>query len=118
MDVSLPALAIVLIVIQIADGIACIQPIAPIRKSLDRINCPATVRRLLPFLKLDSAAGLIMGLWVPVIGLLTIAALVVYFIVAIEFHRRAGDTATNTAPAVAMLIFVIAVGALSYLPAI
>lgn len=118
MDVELPALAIVLIVFQIGDAIACIKPIPFIAASLDAIDCPPTIRRLLPFVKFDSAVGLAIGLWVPVIGAITIAALIAYFLIAIGFHVRARDTVANTAGAVVMLIFVAVVGALTYLPAI
>lgn len=118
MDVELPALAIVLIAFQIGDAIACIGPIAPIEKSLDAVGCPPRIQRLLPFVKLDSAIGLTIGLWVPILGALTIVALVAYFLVAIAFHVRARDTVANTVPSLLVLGFVIAVGALSYFPAV
>ncbi len=69
-------------------------------------------------MKLDSAIGLTIGLWVPIVGALTIVALVLYFLVAIAFHVRARDTALQTLPAVLVMAFVIAVGALSYFPAV
>ncbi len=118
MDVDLPALAIILIVFQVADAIACIGPIAPIKVALDAVDCPPRIRRLLPFVKLDSAIGLTIGLWVPILGALTIVVLVVYFLVAIAFHVRARDTVINTVPAAVMLVFVVVVGALSYFPAV
>lgn len=117
MDVDAPALAIVLIVFQIGDAIACIGPIPPIEASLDRIECPPRVRRLLPFVKLESAIGLTIGLWVPILGALTIVALVGYFLVAIWSHLRVRDTIANTVPAITVMAFVILVGAVSYFPA-
>ena len=118
MEVELPALAIVLIVFQIGDAIACIGPIAPIRNALDAIDCPPRVRRVLPFVKLESAIGLTIGLWVPILGALTIVALVAYFLVAISFHLRARDTVGNTLPSILVVAFVVLVGVSSYLPSV
>lgn len=118
MDVDAPALAIGLIVFQVVDAIACIGPIRPIRASLERVRCPPTVRRLIPFVKLDSAIGLTVGLWVPILGALTVVALVAYFVVAIGFHVRVRDSVVNTLPAVVVLAFVVMVGVVSYFPAV
>jgi hypothetical protein len=117
-DVEIPALAIILILFQVGDAIACIGPIDVIRKGLDAVNCPPRIRQLLPFVKFDGAIGLTIGLWEPIIGALTIVALVIYFIVAIGFHVRARDAMANTVPAVVVATFVIVVGALSYFPAV
>ena len=118
MEVDYPALAIVLIVFQIGDAIACIGPIPPIKRGLDTIGCSPRLQRRIPFVKLESAVGLTIGLWVPILGALTIVALVVYFVVAIAFHVRARDTVLNTTPAAVVLVFVLVVGAVSYFPAV
>jgi len=118
MDVELPALAIILIVFQIGDAIACIGPIELIKTGLDAINCPPRVQRLIPFVKMDAALGLAIGLWVPIIGAVTIVALIAYYLIAIAFHVRARDTVVNTIPAIVLLVFTIVVGALSYFPAV
>ncbi len=118
MDVELPGLAIALIVFQIGDAIACWGPMGFITQSLDAVNCPAGIRKVLPFVKIDSAIGLTIGLFIPWFGLVTIGALIVYFLIAIWFHVRARDTIANSVGAVVVLGFVIAVGALSYLPAV
>jgi len=117
-DIELPALAIILILFQVGDAVACIGPIERITTSLDAINCPPRIRRLLPFVKIDSAIGLTIGLFVPIVGALTIVALVIYFLVAIAFHVRARDTFANSVAAVVVLAFVVTVGALSYFPAV
>ncbi|MEM7139811.1 MAG: DoxX family protein [Actinomycetota bacterium] len=118
MDIEAPALAIILIVFQVGDAIACIGPIDFIKRSLDAVDCPESIRRILPFVKIDSAIGLTIGLWVPWVGVATIGALILYFVIAIGFHVRARDTVANTIGAVVMLGVVIAVGAISYLPAL
>lgn len=90
------------------DGVACIGPVSYIRQALDRIDCPPRIRRLLPPVKFASALGLVVGIWVPVLGLVTSAAMVVYFVIAITVHVRARDTVANTAGAVLMLAAVVA----------
>jgi len=117
-DVDAPALAIALIVFQLLDAIACIGPVSFIRKSLDQINCPESIRKLLPFVKFDSAVGLAIGLWVPWVGAATIVALIAYFCVAIWFHIRARDTIANSLGAMIVMGFVILVGVVSYFPAV
>lgn len=94
---------VALIAFQVVDGIACSIPTAFITRALDRVDCPAELRPILPKLKLASAAGLAVGLWVPIIGLVTSFALVAYFVIAFGFHLRARDTFISTMGAVAML---------------
>lgn len=118
MDVEYPGLAIALIVFQTLDAIACIGPIAYITRALDKIDCPESIRKVLPFVKIDSAIGLAIGLWFPWVGAATIGALIVYFCLAIWFHIRARDTIANTIGAVIVMGFVIIVGVFSYFPAL
>lgn len=118
MDVDNPGLAIALIVLQALDAVACIGPIPFIKRSLAQIDCPPRIVRLLPFLKIDSAIGLTIGLWVPWIGAATIVALIAYFVVAIGFHVRARDTIQNSLGAPLVMGFVIIVGVFSYFPAL
>ncbi len=98
--------ALILIAVQVGDGIACAIPTPFITAALDRVNCPHSIRRVLPWIKFASAAGLLAGLWIPVLGALTAVALTGYFVIALVFHVRARDTVISTAGAVAMLAFV------------
>lgn len=106
-DPAWPAVA--LAVIHLLDGLACVGPIEPIRQALDRVECPPRIRRLLPPIKFAAAAGLVAGLWLPGLGLVTCLALVVYFLLAIASHLRVHDRIVHTIGAVAMLAIVIAV---------
>lgn len=105
---------LVLVVIQAGDAVACALPLPAIAAALDRIDCPVSIRRVLPVVKAASAAGLAIGLWVTAIGLATIAALVVYFVIAIAFHVRAHDTVRNTVAAAGMLVVCVVVGGVSF----
>ena len=101
---------LVLVGFQVLDAVSCAIPTRFITAALDRVDCPQPIRRILPTVKLASAVGLVIGLWVPAIGLLTIAALVAYFVAAIVFHVRARDTLLSTSGAVVMLVAVVVVG--------
>lgn len=100
---------LVLVVFQVIDGISCAIPTPFIVRALDRVDCPARLRPVLPVLKLSSAVGLVAGLWVPGLGLVTIGALVGYFLVAIGFHIRARDSFVSTIGAASMLVGVLIV---------
>ena len=100
---------LVLAVVTAADGVACLGPIPFIREALDRIDCPASVRKALPWVKFAAVAGLLAGLWLPTLGLLTSGCLVAYFAIATAMHIRSGDEITNTLGAVIMGAIVILV---------
>jgi hypothetical protein len=98
---------------QLGDAIACAIPLDYIRRDLDNIDCPDSIRRVLPSIKATSAAGLLLGLRSPRIGRLTAFSLVAYFLAAIGFHVRAKDPAWKAMPAafLAVTSTVIAVAA-------
>lgn len=48
-----------------------------------------------PWVKVAATVGLVVGLWVPYVGALTSAALVVYFVCAVSAHIRARDIGPN-----------------------
>jgi hypothetical protein len=69
---------------------------------------------LLPVVKLAATAGLVAGIWIPLLALITSAALVAYFAVAIGMHLRTRDLGRNLfVNATGMLAICIAVPALS-----
>jgi hypothetical protein len=63
-----------------------------------RVGVPEERLNLLAALLLAGAAGLVVGLWWGPAGVVTAAALVVYFALAIGAHVRAHDTANLAAP--------------------
>jgi hypothetical protein len=86
---------LVLAAIQFADGLLCIRPARFVADCLRDVRFPRRYWWLLPPVKLTAATGLILGTWVPYLGLLTCAALIAYFIVAISMHLRARDLGRN-----------------------
>lgn len=88
---------------QAVDAVACAAQVAPIKKSLDSVGCPDSVRPLLPVVKAASALGLLSVKWFPGLARLTTAMLTLYFLLAVGAHVRVRDKAVNALPAAAFL---------------
>ena len=88
---------------QAVDAIACAAQVPPIKKSLDEVGCPDSVRKVLPPIKGAAALGLLSVRWFPGLARLTTAMLTLYFALAVGAHLRVRDKAANVAPAAAFL---------------
>ena len=86
---------VVLAIISAADGIACIKPAPFIAQCFRDVRWPRRWWWIMPPIKFAAAAGLLAGIWVPGLGLLTTLALVAYFVIAIGMHIRACDLGRN-----------------------
>ncbi|MEV4620341.1 DoxX family protein [Asanoa sp. NPDC049573] len=86
---------VVLAAVQGVDAAICWRPIAAVQRCLDDVHAPPPVRRLLTPIKLAAATGLLAGLVVPYLGVLTCAALAAYFAIAVTMHIRARDLGGN-----------------------
>lgn len=96
---------VVLAVIQVGDAVLCWKPVAFIRDCLLDVGFPRRFWRVLTPLKLAAAAGLVVGIWFRPLAILTSAALVCYFVVAIGMHVKARDFGRNLfANATGMLV--------------
>jgi hypothetical protein len=93
---------LVLAAIQYVDAAICVRPIDVVRRCLDDVHAPPRVRRLLTPIKLAAGTGLLLGLIVPYLGVVTCAALVAYFAVAVTMHIRARDLHRNFRNATAL----------------
>lgn len=86
---------VVLAVISLGDGVLCLKPVPFIARCFEDVRLPRRFWRLIPPVKFAAAAGLIAGIWIPVLGLVTTCCLVLYFVVAIAMHIRARDLGRN-----------------------
>jgi hypothetical protein len=86
---------IVLALIQCADGVLCIKPVSFIAQCFDDVCWPRRYWWVMAPLKFAAAAGLLLGIWIPILGVVTSVALVLYFLVAITMHVRARDFGRN-----------------------
>ncbi|MFI6086165.1 DoxX family protein [Streptomyces sp. NPDC051217] len=106
---------VVLAVIQFGDGVLCVGPVRFVRECFEGVGFPRRWWWVTPPVKFAAAAGLVAGIWVPVLGAVTVWALVGYFVVAISTHVRARDFGRNLfLNAVGMLVVCVLVGLYSF----
>lgn len=82
---------VVLAVVQLVDGVLCLRPVDFIARCLTRVRFPRRYWRVLSPVKLAAALGLVAGIWIPLLGLVTTIALVLYFVIAVIMHLAARD---------------------------
>lgn len=111
-------LAVALAGFQVLDVIGNAIPRQFVKQHLDHLGVPEYLRPMLPVIKLSSSAGLLLGLKLPRLGVLTAASLVAYYTAAMRFHQLSGDHVVLAMPA-AGLVGVAAVMLFDvYVPAI
>lgn len=123
MNAELPILGLLLAAIQLADALGCAFPVsarftAYLGREFDRLQLSSGVQRAMPPVKAAAGVGLIAGLWLPLLGVVTGVALVIYFTIAIGAHLRVKDPPLKFVNAAAMLALSAAVLWLTYLPAV
>jgi hypothetical protein len=92
--------AVGLAAVQVVDTIGnAILPRRCMKAHLDHLRVPHAMQPVLPVIKLATSAGLLVGLEMPRLGVLTSAALVGYYAAAAGFHMGAGDHPVFAAPA-------------------
>ena len=85
------------------DAVACGVQIAPIKRTLDDVGLPDSVRPVLPVVKAAAAVGLLSVGRFPALARLTTAMLTLYFVLALGAHVRVRDKVVNALPAAAFL---------------
>ena len=118
MSASLPWLAGLLGIVIAIDAALCAIPLAAIKTDLDRMAVSEPVQRILVPIKLAGSIGLIVGLWVPALGLAAAICLVAYFALAIGVHVRVHDPAFRSLPALGFLLWALASAVFSFTPAL
>jgi hypothetical protein len=85
------------------DAVACGVQVAPIKKTLDNLGVPGSIRPVLPVVKAAAAVGLLSVTRFPGLARLTTAMLTLYFVLAVGAHIRAHDKVVNAVPAASFL---------------
>lgn len=98
-----PKTYIGLAVFHAVDAAACAVQVAPVKKALDDVEVPDSVRTILPVVKVAAAVGLFSVTWFPALARLTTAMLTLYFALAVGAHVRAHDKIVNVIPAASFL---------------
>jgi uncharacterized protein (DUF2062 family) len=107
---------VVLALIQLVDAALCRKPATFIAQCLTNVRFPRRHWRWLTPVKVAAAAGLVAGIWIPYLGLVTAVALVLYFVVAVTMHVRARDLGRDLfLNATGMLLVCVAVLVFSFL---
>jgi uncharacterized membrane protein YphA (DoxX/SURF4 family) len=92
------------------------KPVPFIAQCWEDVHVPRRCWRLLAWLKIAAGAGLVAGIWIPWLGLVTAVCLVGYFVGAITAHLRARDLGRNLfVNATGMLVLCVAVLLWSFL---
>ncbi|MEV8403607.1 DoxX family protein [Streptomyces niveus] len=108
---------VVLALIQVGDGILCMGPVRFVRECFEGVKFPREWWWVTAPVKFAAAVGLILGVWVPVLGGVTVWALVAYFLVAVFIHVRARDFGRNLfLNAAGMLAICVSVALYSFSP--
>ncbi|GLB83005.1 hypothetical protein Mkiyose1665_15110 [Mycobacterium kiyosense] len=85
------------------DAVLCAVEAPPVKKALDTVECPESIRPIFPVVKTAAAVGLASVTRFPGLARLTTAMLTLYFILAVGAHVRVRDTIANTLPAATFL---------------
>ena len=105
---------IVMAALMILMGIGSIKPAPQIAQTFETVNLPKRVWPLIAPLKFAGALGLILGIWIPVLGLVTILAIVAYFALALASHVRVRDFGQGIVGSAVMLAVSLAVLLISF----
>ncbi len=70
--------------------------------------------RALGVVEVAGALGLLVGIWIPILGLLAAIGFVLYFLGALIMHVRAKDPAKDLAPALVLLVLSLIVTILQF----
>lgn len=86
---------LILAAISFVDALLCVRPVKFIARCFEDVGWPKQWWWVMAPLKFAAAAGLIAGIWIPWLGVVTVSALILYFLVAIAMHIRARDLGRN-----------------------
>ena len=107
---------IVLAIVSFGDGLMCLRPMRFIAQCFTDVGFPKRWWWVMSPIKFAAAAGLIAGIWIPYLGIVTTIALVLYFVIAISMHIRARDFGRNLfVNATGMLVLNVATLVISFL---
>lgn len=107
---------VVLAAITALDAALSWRPVRFVAECWDAVRFPRRLWWMLAPIKAAAVLGLVAGIWIPWLGLVTCGTLVAYFVVAIAMHVRARDLGRNLfVNATGMLVICIAVLLWSFL---
>jgi uncharacterized membrane protein YphA (DoxX/SURF4 family) len=100
------ALSLLLAVAMLGSGVMKLLGTAQMTENMRVVNVSVPQMRVLGVLELLATVGLVVGLWVPAIGIAAAIGAVVYFAGAVVAHVRAHEK--NVQPAAVLFVFAVA----------
>ena len=91
MSIALTAVSVVLALLLVLTSVRKLGHSEDVVASYARVGVPERALNLLAVILLAAAAGVVSGLWWPILGVITAGGLVCYFLVAVVLHIRARD---------------------------
>jgi uncharacterized membrane protein YphA (DoxX/SURF4 family) len=88
-------------------GIGKLRGMPQVMAMLHHVGLDDGQIRLLGLVELAGALGLLLGIWVPILGVLAAAGFTIYFIGAVIAHARVKDAFKDMAPAVLLAVIAI-----------
>ncbi|MGI8575268.1 MAG: DoxX family protein [Egibacteraceae bacterium] len=79
-------------------GVAKLARADQMVETLNHLGVSENLQRLIGAVELAAAAGIVLAIWVPVLGLLAAIGLVLLMIGAVIYHQRANDPPQGWAP--------------------
>lgn len=107
MTVALVIIGGTLAVVSIASGLGKLARHAIPVEVLTRVGVPPERIPVLGVLQVLGGLGVVVGVWMPVLGLLAALSLTLYFLGAVFAHLRIKDTVGGTAPALALFVLAL-----------
>jgi DoxX-like protein len=100
MDIAVAVVSLVLAALLVLTAVRKLGRQPAVVATYTRVGVPEERLGLLAATLLAGAAGLLVGLWWPPLGLAAAGGLVVYFVLAVAAHLRARDAAALPVPLV------------------
>lgn len=101
--------SVLLAIVMIVVGSAKLVGVGPSVATRDRLAVPPTLWRAIGGCELAAAAGLVVGLWVPVVGVAAALGVALLMIGAIGSHYRVSDPVARVLPAVGTAVLAVVV---------
>ena len=108
MSIALIIVCTLLGVVAAGSAIGKLTANPKIVESMHNVGVSDSQMRILAILELLGAAGLVVGIFVPALGVAAAAGLALYFLGAVGAHFRAHHPASEWAPALVIMLLAIA----------
>jgi uncharacterized membrane protein YphA (DoxX/SURF4 family) len=112
MSVALIVLATLLGLAAAGSAFGKLKRVPAVVESMHAVGVSDGQMRILAALELLGAAGLLVGIWVPFIGIAAAACLALYFLGAVIAHIRSAEPAKTAAAPALLMVLAIATTAL------